>query len=683
MTYSGFGTTNYVDKNNKEKKMNIKKFMYKFCLLLLPLFMVSPVWGEDNSIKIGEVVVTATRYEEKLTSVPANTTVIAEYDIKNSTAQNIPDLLRAEVGIQVNDITGNHRNMTVDVRGFGETATLNTLVLVDGRRVNQPDLSGTDWMLIPLERIKKIEIIRGGQGSVLYGDNAAGGVINIITKEGDALKAGAGVAYGSFDTFKSNAYLSGSSNNKSLSYSLTGSYLTSGGFRTNSDTEAKDLGVNLNYYPSDFIKLNLSSGYHKDVTGLPGALKESDFAAGISRTDSVQPNDFASVKDYYFKGGPEFYFWNDSLVKIDASYRKRSFLSFASFTGGNFLGDTDIETVALSPQILLKNKMGEIKNTLTLGLDYQKAEEKILNDSLFFDVRSIGNFKLEKENAGYYFHDEVDMTDNLLLSGGYRHDRAGFTFNPSTPDHTTMDEDLYTAGVNYNFYKKSYVYLSYSRSFRYPVLDEVFSFFTNTIVTHLNPQRSDDYELGIRHYFTDTVYAHINLFGIDTDSEIFFNSTTFANENLDGKTRRDGVEISVSAKPFDWLTLDGSYTYMNAKIKGGTFEGKDIPNVPHHKATFGTIFFPGKGFTIALNGVYIGERLFVSDFANDFGKQSDYIVINSKLKYEWKSLTAFLDINNLTDKEYSEFGVIGGFPVERAFFPSPKTNFLTGLSVNF
>jgi iron complex outermembrane receptor protein len=634
-----------------------------------------------ETIKVEEIVVTATRYEEKLSSVPANVTVITEEDIKNSTAQNIPDLLRTEVGIHVNDIAGNRRNITVDIRGFGETATLNTLVLVDGRRVNQADLSGTDWTQIPLDRVKKIEIIRGGRGSILYGDNASGGVINIITKEGDLLKAGVGVTAGSYDTFKGTAYLSGSSNN--LLYSLSGSYLSSDGYRDNSNTETKDLGVNLGYHLSNFIKLNFSSGYHKDNTGLPGALKESDFAAGVSRTDSTNPNDFVKVEDYYFKGGSKFYFLDDSLAKVDISFRKRDFLAFSTFAGGEFLGNSEIKTLALSPQVLLRNEIKEMKNTLTIGFDYQGVEESILNDVLFFGSRAKEEFKLEKESYGYYIHDEINVTDNILLSSGYRYDRADFTFRPSTPDQTTMDEDLFTAGINYNFYKKSYVYFSFSKSFRYPVLDELFSFFTNTIDTRLIPQRSDDYEFGIRHYFTNAIYVHVNFFRTDTDNEIFFNPITFANENLDGTMRRDGVEISFSTQPFEWLILNGTYTYLDATIKGDLFEENDIPNVPNHKASLGTIFSLGRGFSVALNGVYIGERPFVSDFANNFGDQEDYIVINSKLKYQWKSLTAFLDINNLTNEEYSEYGVLGGFPVEKAFYPSPKRNFLIGLSVDF
>jgi iron complex outermembrane receptor protein len=653
------------------------------CVLLLLTCHLSPVTSlsAEETIKLKEVVVTATRYEEQPSKVPANITVITEKDIKTSSAQNIPELLRTEIGIQVNDITGNRRNYTVDLRGFGETAPLNTLVLVDGRRINQADLSGVDWTEIPLERVKRIEIIRGGRGSILYGDNATGGVINIITKEGDTFKSGVELSAGSYGTFGSSAYLNGSPHG--LSISLTGNYLTSDGYRDNSNTEAKDVGLNTSYTVKDFIKLHFSTGYHKDNTGLPGALKESDFAAGASRTDSKHPDDYIDVEDYYFKFVPEVSFLGDNIFKIDTSFRKRAFLSFSSGDFGNFLGDSEIKTVIVSPQILLNNTIGVAKNTLTLGVDYVKADNDIVNKSLFFGVPSSGWFDLQKKNYGYYLHDEINIADRLYLSGGYRYDGVEFTFNPSTPDEINMHKNLYTAGINYTFYKKSYIYFSFSRSFRYPLLDELYSFFTNTVNTDLNPQSTDDYEIGIRHYFTDDIYASLNLFRIDTDKEIFFNPITYTNENLDGKTRRDGIEISFFVKPIDWLTLKAGYTYLDAKIKEGTFKGKEVPNVPKHKASVDVVTFLGRGFTIALNGVYVGERPFISDFSNDFGDQESYLVLNSKMNYHWKYLNAFLNINNLTNTKYSEFGVIGGFPIEKVFYPSPRINFLAGLSIDF
>jgi iron complex outermembrane receptor protein len=490
---------------------------------------------------------------------------------------------------------------------------------------------------------------------------------------------GGELSAGSYETFKSDAYFSGSINN--LSFYLSGRYLTSDGYRENSNTEAKDIGADLSYYFRDLIKLNFSSGYHKDNTGLPGALKESDFAAGVSRTESINPDDFTEVEDYYFKAEPEIYFLDDSVLKIDMSFRKRGWLSFSSGDWGNFLGDSEIDTVTLSPRVLLKNSLGRAKNSLIFGIDYEKVDNNIVNESLFFGLSSTGIFDLKKKNYGYYIHDEINVADALYLSGGYRHDRAEFTFDPSTPDSITMSKDLYTAGINYIFYKRSYVYFSFSRSFRYPLLDELYSFFTNTVNTAIVPQTSDNYELGIRHYFTDEVYSHINFFRIDSDNEIFFNPITYTNENLDGMTHRDGVEVSFSVKAARWLALKGGYTYLNAAIKDGTFKGKDIPNVPKHKAVLEVISSLGKGFTIALNGIYIGERPFISDFSNDFSNQKSYLVLNSKIIYQWKSLKAFLDINNLTNREYSEYGVIGGSPIEKAFYPSPKRNFFAGLSV--
>ncbi|NCP03628.1 MAG: TonB-dependent receptor [Deltaproteobacteria bacterium] len=655
--------------------------------LLMTLVMTIPegaVAADEQGVMekdMGEIVVTATRYEEQLSDIPAYVTVITEEDIRHSTAQNIPDLLRNEVGIKVNDINGSRRYYTVDIRGFGETAGCNTLVLVDGRRVNQDDLSGTDWTQIPLDRAARIEIIRGGSGSVLYGDNASGGVINIITKEGDRSHGKVEGDVGSYGTYESSADLSGREDG--LSYAFSGSTLKSDGYRDNSDTRAKDAGVNLAYDFNDKMRIHLNSGFHKDNSSLPGALTQSDFASGLSRTDTTTPHDFADVEDYYLHGGPEIYFGDGSLFKVDASFRDRDSNAFASFTGGEYTGKTEIKTVALTPQVLLKNKWENLGNSLTLGFDYQDIDEDIANSSLFFGTSSTGKFAFEKKHYGYYLHDELAPTDHLSFSGGYRYDKADFEFQPSTPKKTSTDENSVTAGMNYTYGKKSYAYLSSSRSFRYPLFDEFFSFFTNTIDQNLKPQSTKNYELGLRHYLSDKAYVHINVYRLDTDDEIFFNPGTFANENLDGKTRRDGLEATFHAEPTKWLTVNGGYTYLVAAIEDGQFMGKKIPDVPKHKATLGTTLSLGGGFSIALNGIYVGKRPFISDFANAFDNQDDYVVLNAKLKYVWKFITAFFDINNLTNNDYSEYGALRTFPVEKAFYPSPKINVLLGISAEF
>src|SRR5918995_6915081 len=128
------------------------------------------------------VVVTATRFEERYVSQPVNLTVITAEEIRASPAKTVPDLLAERAGIVVRDLFGNNASSTtVDMRGFGSTGTQNTLILVDGRRVVDIDLSGVQWSAVPLSAIERIEIVRGG-GSVLYGEGATAGVINIITR---------------------------------------------------------------------------------------------------------------------------------------------------------------------------------------------------------------------------------------------------------------------------------------------------------------------------------------------------------------------------------------------------------------------------------------------------------------------------------------------------------------------
>ncbi|MDX1763533.1 MAG: TonB-dependent receptor, partial [bacterium] len=439
----------------------------------------------------------------------------------------------------------------------------------------------------------------------------------------------------------------------------------------------------------------------KDDTVLPGGLFKSELANGVSRTDSTRPGNFAEVEEYYVQGGPEFYFGRDNIFKIDGSFRNRESDSFASGSWGKFMGNTEIDTVAVSPQVVVKVNSGGIENTLTVGYDYQNIEEAILNDSIFFGDPSLGDADLEREQHGVYVYDELLLGSRLTLSGGYRRDRADFDFKslkeevvfgvPQPPDLTVTDtttrESAVTGGFNYRYGERSYAYLGASKGFRYPLFDEFFNFGPNTLDENLKPQKTKSYEVGLRQYFSENSYVHLNLFQLDTEEEIFFNPSAFANENLDGKTRRAGAELSFTAQPAKRLAVNGSYTYLDTEIEDGSYHGSEIPDVPNHKATLGATIDLGRGVTLALTGIYIGERPFVSDFPNDFEDQDDYVVLNAKLKYEWKQLGAFVDVRNLTGNDYAEYGVIGfrpsDFALEEAFYPSPKVNVLFGVSATF
>lgn len=655
-------------------------------VLLLGLLVCGSAFAEDTdqpAAVMEEVVVTATRQAEEISRVPANVTVITSEEIDQSAAQNIPELLRSVPGVLVNDIAGNGRNYTVDLRGFGETASLNTLVLVDGRRINQADLSGVDWSLVPKDRVERIEIVRGGRGSVLYGDNAAGGVINIITKTGTQELSVTGTLFaGSYETFQGNAAVSGATNH--LSVAMNSNYRTSDGYRDNSDSLAKDLGFNLEYEVSDRLSLNLNSGYHDEEASLPGALTKSELDSGISRTDTLHPDDYADTEDWYLHGGLKLFLTGDSLLNMTASTRQRESQFFSFFDVGEYVGKTEIDTLMLSPQLVLNEQLLGYATKVLLGIDYEKSDEDILNESIFFGFPSVASYELSKESYGYFAHADVSLTEDLAVSGGFRKDRAEFEFrsiDAGTSDSNTISEDLYTLGVNYLFLNNSSAYASYSKSFRYPVLDEMFNFFTNSINSDLGAQTSDDYELGLRHKFESGLALGVNLFWVVTDNEIFFNPATFANENLDGESVRQGVELSAGKEIYD-IQFNGSYTFRDTEIDGGQYDGKELPNVPKHQLTLGASKQFGRHILLGLNGTYVGERRFISDFDNSHDKLDDYFYLTGKLSYLLKKGSAFIAVNNILDEEYSEYGALN-FMGEEGFYPSPEINFVAGLNFAF
>ncbi|MBM9604457.1 TonB-dependent receptor [Desulfopila inferna] len=665
----------------KEKTLGFGSFFTMTAATTLSLsgvFISGNVHATADEVPLmDKVVVTASRQEEKIAAVPANVTVITAQEIAKSPAETVPELLRITPGIVVNDITGNGRNITVDLRGFGETAALNTLLLIDGRRINQADLSGVDWTLIPKNRVERIEIIHGGRGSVLYGDNAAGGVINIITKKGEELLFSGGLVAGSYDTILSRLAVSGST--ESLSYALSTNYRTSDGYRDNSGTDARDMGLNLDYFFSDRFNVALTSSYHEDDTEVPGSLLLSELESGVSRRASTTPEDFSDIKDYHLQIVPQVFFTETSYFQMESSTRRKENTAFFSFVGGTYNAETEIDTVALSPQIVINEKFFGRDSKLVAGFDYRKSKEDIGNESVFFGAPSSAAFELSKEDMGVYGNAEVSLNSKVAVSGGYRHDRAEFeSFTDGLSDKVTMDEDIYDGGVTYRFSDNGSAYFSYAKSFRYPVLDEMFSFFTNSFDSTLRPQTTDDFEVGARIQFGPDINFSVNLFRLDTEREIFFNPVSFANENLNGDTIRQGIELKAS-KQFSKISVNGSYTLRDTEIDGGTFDGKEIPNVPRHQFTAGAEADIFTNFRFNIDGSYIGERPFISDFANVVDDQDGYFYVTAKLAYMFEKGSAYLTVNNLFDEDYYQYGGIN-FLGEPGIQPAPGVNFLVGLT---
>jgi len=681
----------------EERKMRVVKFLQGayFTGALVALFMGPGFAAEDNdNVNLDKVVVTPFRYDEILNKTPASVTVINQSDIINSNAPNTVSILRYIPGIVVRDFYGNGEKATVDVAGFGEQGQLNTLVLVDGRRVNEADLSGVNWAQVPLDQIERVEVIPGGTGSVLYGDNASAGVINIITKKGTGKpKVGLKVTYGSYDANSQKISLDGVLNER-FSYLLAAQRDSTNGYRENTFDKINDFTSKLGYNFNDMLSARFSSGFHASTYGLPSGLFQH-FIDANGRRWARYSNDHANNKDYYFVLGGRADASGLGFLDMDFNYRQDNTDSYFP-SSGNDTRKNRLETFGLTPKYTLGNSVFDHENKLISGVDITRTFYRSDNYVTPSDAVLKNYTNIRKDSLGAYIQDEFSLFKQLVIAGGYRYEgaRYAFDYHDFTGFNPDMDSKIYPAkqafnsGVAYNYADDSSAFFNISRSFRFPEVDEFIGMydinFHQFLNTDLKPQSSLNYQVGARHKFNPKLKASLSLFRMNVRDYIYFNPNGGIygfgeNENY-GKSVHEGVEFSFDSKLTDRLGFYGNYTFTRAFFKGGIYGKNDIPMVPRNKATVGLRLSLPRDFTLNLTGNYVGERYFINDEANAVGRLNGYMVADTNLSWNYHNLTVIFAINNLFNREYSEYGVYGsdssqGFAYDKCYFPSPGRNF--------
>ena len=650
--------------------------MKNFLLLIIMISAVLPAWAEDKTISLDEVVVTATRTEEDIDKISSNVTVITQEDIKKSTATTVQDLLRNEAGIIIRDLYGTGTKSTVDMRGFARG--LNTAILMDGRKLNEIDLSGVDWNTIPFENIERIEIVRGS-GSVLYGDNAMAGAINIITKKGhftqpelilDA-RAESYSGHTELGTFTGGT--------DKIGYFFLLKHRQTSGYRENSDFSAADMNTRLDFKITDFFSFDFAAGYHTDDQGLPGGLTESEL--NDDRRQSTKPDDQVDYDQRYIDTKANFTLgaWGD--LELGYSYNNRKFDSDLYYFDSLYNTKRDTSTSGVRAKLTVDTRPLNFRNLVVTGIDYYDAT--VNNTTTGFG--STTDSEIEKEELGLYLQDEFFVTDKISISLGYRYTDAKFKNTVSgfatVSDEQKFTEDSFRAGATFNYAKGSKVFVNYAKGYRLPTTDEVFDF--TGIITDLKPETSDTYEAGVVHAFGNLLQARFTVYLMDIRNELFFNPIGGggfgANENLD-KTRHYGVETGFSASLTDAVSAFGNLTYTDATFESGPYDGNHIQLVPRFSASIGADYRFLKSFLFAANANWVGEKYLDNDVQNSYDKAESYTVVNAKLSYTCKSITAYAGVNNIFNDEFSEYSIVG-FGGNKNFYPAPERNFYGGVRI--
>ena len=650
--------------------------------IILGLFS-PPAWSA--SVDLPPIIVTATRMAQHDYKIAGNVTVITQKQIEASNAQNVPDLLKESLGVGVYNY-GTTKSANIDIRGFGETAPSNILVLINDRKINSIDISGPDLLRIPIGSIERIEIIRGA-GSVLYGDNAVGGVVNIITKKGRGdLTGRVGASYGSYDSQSTDVEVSGLKNN--ISYFIYSKYNDQRGYRQNSDVLAKDFNARLGYDFSDKIKADLNVMWHEDDYGLPGSLTDTQLRT-LGRTASTAESDFAATKDRSINLSLDINPWPEDLYFgdfiLDLSYRNRdvydSFVSFSSDT------KRTIDTIGVAGKYVFDRTIFNKEVNFVTGIDYYDNENDLLGSNT-----NTTDITISKEDMGIYGFLQYEALENVFINGGTRYHKADYTFNDRvTGLFEKQDPSTWVSmgGMKYEYAKGSNMHLNVQQTFRYLATDEWYSSFTGVFNSNLDQQTGIQYEAGIKHNFDDKIIAQVTPYWIDIDNEIYFDPRNFANSNYD-KTRRIGVEVGnkVNALKFfdvkflDELEFFANYTYQNPYFNGDDNDGKYIPLAPHHHVNSGVTLGFWDYFRISLLAKYVGTRFAVSDIDNTGPKLKPYYVVDSKVSYTRENFEIFAAVNNMFNEIYEENAVfvsgLGTF-----HYPSPERNFTAGVNLKF
>lgn len=661
------------------RKLFIQCFISMFFILLSTSTQADIVSEHDT------VVVTATRIDEFNYKLASNVTVISKEQIKASTAQSVPDLLKEAVGAFVYD-NSTVKTSTVDIRGFGDSSSRNVLVLINGRRINTVDLKGADLAQISKDSIERIEIVRGA-GSVFYGDNAVGGVINIITKKGEGdFKGTVGGTYGSYDRNSSQMEVSGE--HKDISYYVHSKYFDDRGYRDNSDVLSKDFNTRLAYKLTDKISADLEVGVHDDKYRLPGGLDEAELVT-LGRRGSADPANIATTKDKYWKMTLDADPWPEDVYYghfvVDYTLRDRQV--FDSF--GGFDTDRDIRTDGITGKYIFNRTIFDHEVDFVLGTDYYKSVNDIVGSGFNTD-----DLTITKEDIGFFGFLQFELLEDLFVNGGTRYYEAEYTFDDrgsAVYESKMPDQWVSMAGLKYEYAEGSNVHMNAQQTFRFPVTDEFYGTFSG-LNTDLDEQTGVQYEMGVKHNFNNVSVVTLTPYFIQTKDEIFFdpNSGFFgANSNYD-KIRRYGMEFTnrldlhrvFDVEMLDTLEFLTNYTWQRPEFYEGANDGFDVPMAPRHQAGAGIVTGFFDHIQASLIGRYVGSRFIINDTLNAMPEAKPYYSLDAKLAYKLEYLEIFAGLNNITNQKYAPYQ-IKKTATTRDVYPAPEFNYNFGVNINF
>jgi iron complex outermembrane receptor protein len=518
-------------------------FLFVPCIL----FAQSPAKSDTTKVyKLNPITVTATKTETPRSLVSPSISVIPADEINANPEKSIFSLISQEVpGVFVTekDVLGfgiNTPSGQISIRGIGGSPNNEVLTLIDGR----PQYMG--WYGHPIDdaylstNIERIEVIRG-PASMLYGSNAMGGVINIIThsSQQNGLEGNASVSYGSYDAQQYGMHLGYQENDWNVLGSFTHEHTD--GSRPWSEYTANSGYLKTSYQLSEQYRVALDGSYTQFNTFDPGQTTKLDTNNWIhvqrGYIGASVENDFGASK-----GGISFVYnlGHNEFSPIDQNF--------------NWISN-DHQIIATAYQTLNMFTC----NTINAGIDVQQNGGNASNT-----LRNFGKHSIE-DYAGYVSVQQI-FFDRLLANAGIRYAYNTYFGDIAIPQ----------AGITYKLTEETNLRASVARGYRAPQIFEIYQLTPRDGT--LQPENLWNYEIGVSHQFGNCASIDVAGYVIDAQNTIFDNCPLQSWNT--GGFHRDGVECSAQLLPFDCFTINANYSFT------------DKPDVargimPKHKAYIG------------------------------------------------------------------------------------------------
>lgn len=596
-------------------------------VLLSQMSVVAYGAEQEAEYSLDQMVVTANRIVQTVASTPADVTVITADQIEKKGARTLADALEGVSGVSV-----------VKYGGLGEKAipyilgSDRVIVLKDGNRLNLPQgiangAAGVDLNTVMVtDNIEKIEVVRGG-GSVMYGADAVGGIINIITKKGvNTTKTLVNAGGGSNST--SRFVISNQGSENGWHWYLNGAQDKTDGQRPNSEHTGKNVAVRIDKELSDKENLSLTFDYYGSHEGMPGKMQQDRVTRSYVGGTSTSLTDYSNILRHNWSA-----IYTQKQDNGDSTVR---YSNNDQIYSGNNYGDFRHQNKVQAFEYQ-QNIQSSEKHLLTWGSEYRN--EKVVSTGQ-------GGIEHTRNSKSLFLQDKYKMNKHLDMTTGLRYD-----------DNSQYGTNwLPRVAFNYQADQNTSYFVSCGKVVKAPNFDDLY--WEDPYMKgnpNLKPEKGWTLETGVKKKFDNNNEASLSFFEQHLNDAIRWKDDYSTTENLD-QLKTQGINLSYTSKLSPNVSADLGYTYLDSRKNNN----EHLNTVPYNSFNIGLNIKQGK-LNQRLSGYYVGNK------GVNTTAVGSHFVLDTNITYDiTKEQSLYLNIANVFDKKYQS---IAGYPAqERSIF---------------